>query len=317
MTTALPRVAFIGSPDFAVASLRALLDAGVPVVAVVTQPDKPAGRGLELKAPAVKVFAEAHGLPILQPVKVRDGALAAWLRSHSPDLVIVAAYGRILGDDVLHLTPRGCVNVHASLLPRWRGASPITRSIAAGDSHSGVCLMQMDAGLDTGPVLARVAVPMEDDDTTATLEGKLAIAGAQLLVDQLPQIMGGLLPAVPQPADGVTFAPPLDKSEGRIDWTQPARQVHAHIRAMQPWPGATTVPPELPNEVWKVFHDGLALGDDIGQPGEIVRVERDALWVATGAGSVRVAVLQRPGRKAMSAGDVLRGMRWTVGARVG
>lgn len=312
-----PRVAFIGSPDFAVASLQALMLAGVEVVAVVTQPDKPAGRGNALKAPAVKVFAEAHGLPLLQPSKVRDGTLAAWLRSHSPELVVVAAYGRILGDDVLHLTPLGCVNVHASLLPRWRGASPITRCIAAGDSHSGLCLMQMDAGLDTGPVLARTSVPIADDDTTTTLEAKLAAAGAQLLVESLPQIVAGHLKPVPQPSEGVTLAPPLDKAEGQIDWTRDARKVHAHIRAMQPWPGATTVPPEVHAEVWKVFHEGLALGTDRGEPGQIVRIERDAVWVATGDGSIRLTAMQRPGRKPMSAGDVVRGMRWTVGARVG
>lgn len=311
-----PKVAFIGSPSFAVASLQALVQAGVPVVGVVCQPDKPAGRGNELRAPPVKEFALAHNLPLLQPVKVRDGSLAQWLRDQGTELVVVAAYGRILGADVLHLTPLGCVNVHASLLPRWRGASPITRAIAAGDAETGVCLMQMDEGLDTGPELARVVVPIAETDTTATLETKLAQAGAELLLAKLPEIARGELAAVAQPEAGLTFAPPLAKHEGRIDWTLPAPRVHAHIRAMQPWPGATTSPPDLPAETWKVFEDGLAVGTHAGEPGTVVALEKDAVWVATGQGSVRLATLQRPGKRAMSAGEVLRGVRWGIGARL-
>ncbi len=312
-----PKVAFIGSPSFAVASLAKLVDAGVPVVAVVCQPDKPAGRGNELRAPAVKEYALAHNLPLLQPVKVRDGALAAWLKAQGTELVVVAAYGRILGADVLHLTPLGCVNVHASLLPRWRGASPITRAIAAGDAKSGVCLMQMDEGLDTGPELARIVVPILDTDTTATLEIKLADAGAQLLLDHLPAITAGALVPQPQPEDGLTFAPPLQKQEGRIDWTRPARHIHALIRAMQPWPGASTTPPDVSGEVWKIFEEGLALGDHNGDAGSIVALEKDAAWVATGEGSLRIASIQRPGKRAMPVPEVLRGLRWTVGARLG
>jgi methionyl-tRNA formyltransferase len=316
-----PKIAFIGSPPFAVASLAALLRAGAPIVAVVCQPDKPAGRGNELRAPAVKEFALAHNLPLLQPVKVRDGALAQWLREQGTELVIVAAYGRILGPDVLYLTPLGCVNVHASLLPRWRGASPITRAIAAGDAKSGVCLMHMDEGMDTGPELARVVVPIADTDTTATLEQTLADAGAELLVQKLPDIVAGRLPAMPQPEAGLTFAPPVQKHEGRIDWTLPARQIHALVRAMQPWPGASTTPPDVPGEVWKVFEDGLALGVHVGEPGTILAVEGkaggDAIWLACGEGSLRVASLQRPGKRAMPAAEVLRGMRWGPGQRLG
>lgn len=313
----MPRIAFLGSPPFAVRSLQALLAAGAEVVAVVCQPDKPAGRGNELRAPAVKTFAAAAGLPILQPTKVRDGTLAAWLRGQAPELVVVAAYGRILGEDVLRLTPRGCVNVHASLLPRWRGASPIARAIAAGDAETGVSLMQMDAGLDTGAVLARTVVPITLFDTTATLEERLADAGARLLVDNLAALADGRLIAVPQPTAGVTTAPPLQKTEGRIDWTWPAPRIHALIRAMQPWPGAATQPPECAGEVWKLFADGLALGRHEGRPGTVVALETDAAWLACGEGSLRLAWVQRPGRKAMSAADVLRGLRWGPGARLG
>ena len=218
---------------------------------------------------------------------------------------------------MLHLTSLGCVNVHASLLPRWRGASPITRAIAAGDAESGVCLMQMDEGLDTGPELARVTVPIADTDTTATLETKLAAAGAQLLLRSLPDLVAGRLTPLPQPMQGLTFAPPLQKQEGRIDWHQPARQIHALIRAMQPWPCATTAPPDAHGEVWKVFDDGLALGRHVGDVGTIVALDNDAVWVATGQGSLRVASLQRPGKRAMPATEVLRGMRWPVGSRLG
>lgn len=311
-----PRIAYIGSPEFAAIGLRALLHARVPVVAVVCQPDKPAGRGNELRAPAVKTVALEHDLPLLQPIKVRDGTLAAWLREQNPELIVVAAYGRILGPDVLNLAPRGCVNVHASLLPRWRGASPIARAIAAGDTQSGVCLMQLDEGLDTGPVLARTEVPILQTDTTATLELKLAQAGAELLLAELHNLAEGKLKPQPQPELGVTLAPPLDKQEGRIDWQRPAAEIHALIRAMQPWPGATTQPRDAGGEVWKIFADGLELGVETGEPGQLLRLDRDGVWIACGQGSLRLASLQRPGRRAMAAADVARGMRWLPGAFV-
>lgn len=310
------RIAFMGSPEFAVAALRALVAAGADVRLVVTQPDKPAGRGNQLKAPPVKVFAEQAGLPVIQPVKVRDGSLAQRLRDDGIDMVVVAAYGRVLGSDVLTAPRLGCVNLHASLLPRWRGASPITRAIAAGDRDSGVCLMQMEAGLDTGPELARVVVPIAEDDTTATLEVKLAEAGAQLLMRRLDDLFAGRL--VPQPQDpaGVTLAPPLAKAEGRIDWHQPAAKVHAHVRAMEPWPGATTAVPQ-PAEIWKVFADGLQIGAHAGPPGTLAAIEGEAAWVHCGTGSLRIARLQRPDKRAMTAAEVLRGARLGVGAAVG
>jgi len=224
---------------------------------------------------------------VLQPTKVRDGTLARRLLEEGIDLLVVAAYGRILGRDVLDAPTLGCVNVHASLLPRWRGASPITRAIAAGDAQSGVCLMWMEAGLDTGPVLARVEVPITQEDTTTTLEVKLAAAGARLLVERLEDLLANRLVAAPQDEAGVTLAPPLEKAEGRIDWTQPANVIHAHVRAMQPWPCATTLVPES-SEVWKVFAEGLQLGEHAGIPGTIAALDGAAIWLHCGEGSLRV-----------------------------
>jgi methionyl-tRNA formyltransferase len=304
------RIAFMGSPEFAVASLQALVQAGADVRLVVTQPDKPAGRGNQLKPPAVKAFALEAGLTVLQPTKVRDGTLAQRLRDEHLDLLVVAAYGRILGRDVLDAPRQGCVNVHASLLPRWRGASPIARAIAAGDAQTGVCLMRMEEGLDTGPVLDRVVVPIAQDDTTRTLEVKLAEAGAHLLAGRLADLLAGRLPEVPQPTEGVTLAPPLD------DWTQPAHRLHAHVRAMQPWPCATTLVPQ-PHEIWKVFAEGLQVGEHHGLPGTIACLDGDAIWVHAGEGSLRIERLQRPDKRQMAAAEVLRGVRLGPGSPIG
>ena len=308
------RIAFMGSPEFAVVALRALHEAGVEIALVVTQPDRPAGRGQALRAPPVKDYALSAGLPVIQPTKVRDGSLSRQLIDLNIDLAVVAAYGRILGRDVLDAPRLGCVNLHASLLPRWRGASPITRAIAAGDAASGVCLMRMEEGLDTGPVLAKVIVPIDETDTTATLEGKLAAAGAQLAVEHLDDLFAGRL--TPQPQDEAlrTLAPPLQKAEGRIDWSRPAKALHAHIRAMQPWPGAFT---DVAGETWRIFADGLQLDDRQGEPGTVAALQGDAIWVHCGQGALRIGQIQRPSKRQMTAGEVLRGARLGVGARLG
>jgi methionyl-tRNA formyltransferase len=310
------RIVFFGSPPFAVTALAALVAAGHDVVGVVTQPDKPAGRGNQLKPPAVKVFAESTGLDVLQPAKVRDGTLAQWLRDRQPDLGVVAAYGRILTQEVLDVPTLGCVNLHASLLPRWRGASPIARAIAAGDSESGVCLMQMDAGLDTGAVLDRVVLAIGADETTPQLEERLANAGAQLLLQRLGDLQAGRLVAVPQPAEGVTFAPPIDKAEGLLDFSRPAQQLHAQLRGLQPWPGGAFASDPAPGEQWKVAVEGLQLGEHKAEPGTIVAIDRQRIWVACGVGSLGLAWLQRPGKNRTPAPDVVRGVRRGVGERL-
>ncbi len=307
------RIVFFGSPPFAVAALSALVHAGQDVVGVVTQPDKPAGRGNQLKPPAVKVFAQDAHLDVLQPVKVRDGTLAQWLRERRPDLGVVAAYGRILTQEVLDVPTLGCVNLHASLLPRWRGASPIARAIAAGDRESGVCLMQMDAGLDTGAVLDRVALPIGADETTPQLEERLALAGAELLVQRLGDLQSRRLVAVPQPAEGVTFAPPLDKHEGLLDFAKPAASLHAQIRGLQPWPGCSFAAAAAPGELWKVAPDELRLASHRAAPGTLTAVDRTHVWIACGDGSLGIAWLQRPGKNRTAAPDVVRGVRRGVG----
>lgn len=304
------KIVFFGSPEFAVQILRGLVEAGADVCAVVTQPDKPAGRGSALRPPPVKVYAESLGLPVLQPVKVRDGSLQRWLAGWNADLAVVAAYGRILTQEVLDTPRLGCVNVHASLLPRWRGASPIARAIAAGDATTGVCLMQMDAGLDTGDELARAEVVIADSDTTPLLEAKLAEAGSKLLVDALPALAAGTLPRQPQPTAGITWAPPIDKKEGLVDLQQPARLVHAHIRAMTPWPAGQLSVVAL-GEVWKLGADGLRWRPDAhGQePGVWLGSDREGVWLACAEGALGVAGLQRPGKQMAPAADVLRGVR--------
>jgi len=313
------RVVFMGSPAFAVPALAALVDEmpGVTVVGVVSQPDRPAGRGRKLRPPPVKRFAEARGLRVLQPRKVRDGALQAWIAGLEADVAVVAAYGRILPQAVLDTPRLGCVNLHASLLPRWRGASPIQRAIAAGDAAAGVCLMQMDIGLDTGAVLARVETPIGLDDTAETLSERLSTAGAGLLVEQLPALLAGQLTPTPQPELGVTFAPLLTKAEGEVRWDLPANQVHAQIRAMTTWPGAWTTLADSPGEKWKVFPPDMRWQEeDAGAPGEVMRVKGEAVTIACGRGALVISELQRPGRRRMGAGSAFRGARLGVGTQL-
>ncbi len=306
------RTVFFGSPPFAVAVLRSLLDAGAHVTAVVSQPDKPAGRGNQLTSPAVAQFARERGIAVHQPTKVRDGALAAWLRDQKADVAVVAAYGRILTQEVLDAPRLGCVNVHASLLPRWRGASPIARAIAAGDTKTGVCLMQMDAGLDTGPELARAEICVGDDDTTPSLEVRLAQLGGQLLVDHWASLAVGSLAARVQDETAATYAPPLRKEDGRLDLSRPAPELHALVRAVQPWPGAVVA--TVLGEDWKIGAAGLRWRDDTAPVGHIAAVDRDCVWIGCGSGCLGVAELQRPNKAKAAAPDVLRGVRLGAGA---
>jgi methionyl-tRNA formyltransferase len=310
------RVAFFGSPAFAVPCLEALVRAeGVRVVGVFSQPDRPAGRGQQLRPPPVKEAAIAHGIEVLQPTRMKDGKVAAWLREQAIDLAVVTAYGRILPQDILDAPRLGCVNVHASLLPRWRGASPIQRAIEAGDAETGVCLMQMDIGLDTGAVLARVRLDIGPDETADVLAERLATAGADLLAAQLPALLAGQLVPAPQPEAGVTYAALLRKEDGRVDFSRPAAVIAAQVRAMTPWPGGTF---ERGGESWKLFAPGLTAVEQShdATPGTVLAIDGEEALIATGDGVLRVAELQRPGRKRMGAGSALRGARIEVGARL-
>ena len=311
------RIVFMGSPAFAVPALAALVHAAdVEVVGVVSQPDRPAGRGRKLRPPPVKAYAVEQGLLITQPRKVRNGDLQRWLAERNADVAIVAAYGRILPQAVLDTPRLGCLNLHASLLPRWRGASPIQRAIAAGDAASGVCLMQMDAGLDTGAVLARIETPITTEDTAESLSERLSTDGATLLVRSLPALFSGQLTAVVQPEEGITYAPLLTKQEGKVPWHLDAERVHAHIRGMTSWPGAWSTLVQSPAETWKVFPPGMRVVEsEPAAPGTLIRIKAERVTIACGDGALELHELQRPGRKRMGAGSAVRGARLQVGAQ--
>lgn len=310
-----PRTVFFGSPDFAVPSL-ARVAADTQLVAVVTQPDRPAGRGQELAEPAVKRAARAHDatLPILQPEKIRTPDFEAALRAFGADLFIVVAYGRILPPALLELPARGPINVHASLLPRLRGAAPIQWAIINGDDEAGVSIMRMEAGLDTGPVCAQASMPIQEDDTGETLARRLAVLGAELLAAQLPRLSAGQATFTPQDDARATLAPILRKEDGRLDFTQPARAVSARARGVDPWPGATAL---LEGQVVKLFGPRpLGAGAAPGAaPGTVVAIDAAGAAIACGDGALAFAELQLPGRKRLPASAVAAGRAITVGAR--
>lgn len=308
------RLAFFGTPELAAECFRAVLDVpGHDVVAAVCQPDKPRGRGHKLEPPPVKQVATERGVPVLQPTTWKAGtddgeaAFAAWTELRV-DLAVVAAYGRILPKRLLASAPRGFVNVHASLLPRWRGAAPIQRCIEAGDAETGVCLMDMIYELDAGDVFARRSIPIAPDDDGETLGAKIARLGADMLRAHLDDLVAGRLPRAPQPADGVTYAKMLAKEEGRVDFARPTRQVVDHARAMHPWPGAYAT---LDGEALKLFRPRAA--DGRGAPGTIL-ASRDALVVATADGAVAFADAQLPGKRRMTVAEIARGKPLPVGA---
>ncbi|MBL8286657.1 MAG: methionyl-tRNA formyltransferase [Rubrivivax sp.] len=299
------RIAFAGTPEFARAALEALLAAGHEVALVLTQPDRPAGRGLQLQASPVKALAARRGLPVVQPRSLRlDGkfaedarAAAAALRSAAPQLMVVAAYGLILPPWVLALPPAGCLNIHASLLPRWRGAAPIQRAIEAGDSETGITIMQMDAGLDTGAMLLEQATPIGPDDTAATLHDRLAALGAELVVQALARLPELQARPCPQPAAGATYAAKIDKAEAAIDWRQGAAAIERRLRAFDPFPGASA---EIAGRPLKVWRARVAEGPADGQalPGSLLPAPPGRLLVACGErGSEALELLevQAPG----------------------
>ncbi|HFT6976953.1 TPA: methionyl-tRNA formyltransferase [Stenotrophomonas maltophilia] len=300
------RIVFAGTPEFAVSSLRAAARHH-EVVAVYTQPDRPAGRGRGLAPSPVKLEAVARGIPVYQPESLKGEAAQQQLRELQPDLMVVVAYGLILPKAVLAIPTHGCWNVHASLLPRWRGAAPIQRAIQAGDAKTGVCLMQMEAGLDTGPVLLHQELPIAATDTGGQLHDKLAELGAQVLSDGLGLLRAGIKPiARPQPEQGVTYAHKLDKAEARLHWAQDAGALARTVRAFNPWPIAEAT---LAGERVRI-HGAVALEADHGQaPGTVLAAGRDGIDIACGQGALRLRVLQREGGKAITAADYLNARR--------
>ncbi len=300
------RVVFAGTPEFAVSSLRAAARHH-EVVAVYTQPDRPAGRGRGLAPSPVKLEAVARGIPVYQPETLKDEAAQQQLRDLQPDLMVVVAYGLILPRAVLNIPTHGCWNVHASLLPRWRGAAPIQRAIQAGDATTGVCLMQMEAGLDTGPVLLHQELPIAATATGGDLHDSLAALGAQVLSDGLGLLRAGIKPiARPQPAEGVTYAHKLDKAEAKLDWALDAQALARTVRAFNPWPIAEA---QLAGERVRI-HGAVALDLAHGQaPGTVLAAGREGVDIACGQGALRLRVLQREGGKAITAADYLNARR--------
>ncbi|MDC0713937.1 methionyl-tRNA formyltransferase [Stigmatella sp. ncwal1] len=304
-----PRIVFMGTPEFAVASLAACLDIG-EVVAVVTQPDKPKGRGNALSAPPVKVLALERGVPVLQPPKLRTPPFSEELRKLAPDVCVVTAYGKILPKDLLEVPRRGCVNVHASLLPRFRGAAPIQWALAHGDAETGVSLMCMDEGLDTGPVLAMKRLPIAPEDTSATLHDKLSQLGGSILRESLPAYLSGALKPVPQPTEGVVLAPIIQKEDGLLDFTRPAVELERRLRAFTPWPGAFT---GLNGARLKVHRTKVGTGQ--GAPGTVLAASPGGIEVACGEGSLLLLEVQPEGRRVMNAHEFLAGHKLAPGSQ--
>ncbi len=315
------RVAVAGTPAFAREALAAIATAGHEVPLVLTQPDRPAGRGMKLQASPVKQFAAAHGLPVVQPRGLRldgrfaDDAAAARdaLAAACPDVLVVAAYGLILPPWVLELPRFGCLNIHASLLPRWRGAAPIQRAIEAGDTLTGVTIMQMDAGLDTGDMLLAEAVPIGADDTAATLHDRLAALGARLVVHALHGLAAGTLVRTPQPADGVTYAHKIDKAEAALDWHDDAARLERRARAFDPSPGLHA---DLGGETVKLWRAAVRSDAPPAPPGTVLAAGGGRLTVACGAGALDLLELQRPGGRRVGAPAFLQGRGVAVGNRL-
>jgi methionyl-tRNA formyltransferase len=308
------RLAFAGTPDFAATALRALLAAGFPVALVMAQPDRPAGRGMKPSVGPVKQVALECGLPIAQPATLREPASWTALAESRADVLVVAAYGLLLPPAVLALPSRGCVNIHASLLPRWRGAAPIQRALLAGDDRTGVCIMQMDAGLDTGPVLLERAIPIRPDDTGGTLHDRLAALGAEAIVEALRQVEAGSAVARPQPAEGVTYAAKIKPEEASLDFASPAEVLARAVRAFDPWPVARARLRGESLRIWAARPSDRATGQP---PGTVVAAGPEGIELACGAGSLVVTELQRPGRGRLHAADFLRGWPVACGERFG
>jgi methionyl-tRNA formyltransferase len=307
------RLVFAGTPVFARSALEALLEARHDIALVLTQPDRPSGRGLKLRPSAVKALAIERGLQLAQPVTLRGDETRQRLAAAGAQAMVVAAYGLILPQDVLDLFALGCINIHASLLPRWRGAAPIQRAILAGDTRTGISIMRMEAGLDTGPVYLQEAIPIAGDDTAASLHDKLAALGATCIVRALELIRAGSLRPQPQEQTGVTYAHKIEKAEAELDWGRDAAQLDRQVRAFNPFPVATTRFRGQPLRVWRA----CPLPSAAGTPGLIRAVEADALVVECGSGLLRIDELQRAGGRRLGVRDLLTGFPIAPGERLG
>ena len=298
------RIVFAGTPEFAAEHLKALLDTPHQIVAVYTQPDRPAGRGQKLMPSPVKQLAVQHGLPVLQPPTLRAPEAQAELAALQPDLMVVVAYGLILPQAVLDIPRLGCINSHASLLPRWRGAAPIQRAVQAGDAESGVTVMQMEAGLDTGPMLLKVATPISPEDTGGSLHDRLARLGPPAVVEAIAGLAAGTLKGEVQDDALATYAHKLSKDEAKLDWSRPAVELERAVRAFDPWPVCHTTLNGEPLKVW-----AARLGEGRGEPGKILGASRDGLLVGCGEGSLLLTRVQLPGGKPLAFADLFNSRR--------
>ena len=294
-----PRIIFAGTPEFAVVSLRSLVESGKQPVAVLTQPDRPAGRGKRLTPSPVKQYAEERGITVLQPRTLRDEAIVEQLAALEADIMIVAAYGLILPQAVLDLPTAGCLNVHASMLPRWRGAAPIQAAILAGDEETGVCLMAMTAGLDCGPVYVSETVAIGADETAGELHDRLAATGGKLLARHLDAILAGQVAAAEQDETAATYAPKIVKADAELDWSMPAEDLARAVRAYNPWPGAWFVVDAERVKCWRA----RAVAATGGPPGRIEAAGPDGVTIACGAGALRLESVQRPGKRPVTGGE--------------
>ena len=311
------RLVFMGTPELAAVCLDALLRApGIQIVGVVTQPDRPKGRDLKLTSPPVKELALRNNIPVLQPEKARDENFIRELAAWRPELIAVAAFGQILPQQILDLPRLGCLNVHTSLLPKYRGAAPIQRAILDGESESGVTIMKMDIGLDTGAILTMERTAITDADNAQTLHDRLAGIGAALLVKTIPDFAAGRIIPQPQPAEGASYAAKIKKQDGAMDWQLPARTLWNRVRGFTPWPGAfthfATQPRPLTLKIWEAMPVELS-----GVPGEILRADKHGIVVATGQGALNILVLQREGGRRVTAAEFLAGCPLTPGQRLG
>lgn len=311
------KVIFMGTPDFSVGTLEALIEAGHEVVLAVTQPDKPKGRGKEMQYTPVKECALRHGIPVYQPRKVREPECIEELKKYEADVCVVIAFGQILPKEILEMTPYGCINVHASLLPKYRGAAPIQWAVIEGEKVSGVTTMQMDEGLDTGDMLEKVEIVLEEKETGGSLHDKLAEAGAKLCVQTLSSLAAGTLKPEKQGDSPTAYARMLDKKLGEIDWKKPAVEIERLIRGLNPWPSAYTGWNEKTMKIWEADVIPQAEGIKKEAPGTIVEVTKKAFSVQTGDGLLRIGVLQIPGKKRMEADAFLRGYPMKAGERLG
>jgi methionyl-tRNA formyltransferase len=306
------RIVFMGTPEFAVPSLKALIESGEQVVSVVCQPDKPKGRGLDVIPPPTKVLAEKHGIPVLQPQKIKTEEFFDKLKELNPDLICVAAYGKILPKNILDLPTYGCINVHASLLPKYRGAAPINWAIIRGEKTTGITTMKMDEGMDTGDILLKREMPIDDEDTGETLSEKLSEMGAKVLIETISLLKKGKLNPIPQDHSQATYAPMLKKEDGKIDWKKSAEEIRNLIRGALPWPGAYT---KLEGKLLKIYKASVTSGK--GRPGEVIKSNSGALTVATGIGALDILEIQIEGGKRLKTEVFLRGRRIKEGTLLG